>query len=81
MAVGSVRPDPKDRQVTAEMCRELTGLATLSDSEAQEILEHMYSVAGVLVDAFNERSVRLSDNEGRLAAAVEDDRLTRLTVV
>ncbi len=58
LAVGSARPDSKARRVTVEMCRSLLGRPDLSDTEAERILEHLYSFADVAVDAFIEQQGR-----------------------
>ena len=55
LAVGSARPDSEARRVTADMCRELLKRPALSDAESERILEHFYSFANVVVDAFIER--------------------------
>lgn len=55
MAVGSARPDPKARRVTAEMCRVLLQRPDLTNEEAERLLDHLYMVADVVVDAFTEQ--------------------------
>lgn len=71
MAVGSVRPDPKARRVTAQMCRALLQRPDLTDAEAERMLDHLYMVAGVVVDAFIEQ-------RGRTERSVEYEPLTEL---
>lgn len=71
MAVGSARPDPKARRVTAEMCRALLQRPDLTDVEAERMLDHLYMVADVVVDAFIER-------RGRTERIVEREPLTEL---
>lgn len=71
MAVGSARPDPKARRVTAQMCRALLQRPDLTDVEAERMLDHLYMVADVVVDAFIER-------QGRTERIVEHEPLTEL---
>ena len=71
MAVGSARPDPKARVVTAQMCRALLQRPDLTDVEAERMLDHLYMVADVVVDAFIER-------QGRTERIVEHEPLTEL---
>jgi hypothetical protein len=58
VAVGLARPDPKARHVTAETCRATLQRPGLTDQEAEELLDHLYSVADVVVDAFREQRGR-----------------------
>jgi len=58
VAVGSARPDPKARRVTAEMCRALLQRPDLTNEEAERLLDHLYMVADVVVDAFIEQRGR-----------------------
>lgn len=62
MAVGSARPDPKARRVTAEMCRALLQRPNLTDQEAEALLDHLYLVADVVADAFIEQRGRTEQN-------------------
>ena len=62
MAVGPARPDPKARRVTAEMCRAILERPTLKDEEAEALLDHLYLVANVAVDAFIEQRGRTEKN-------------------
>ena len=62
MAVGSVRPDPKARHVTAETCRAILQRPNLTDEEAEALLDHLYLVADVGVDAFIEQRGRTGKN-------------------
>ena len=62
MAVGSARPDPKARHVTAEMCRAILLRPGLTEPEAEELLDHLYLVADVVVDAFLEQRGRTEKN-------------------
>ena len=71
VAVGSARPDPKARRVTAQMCRALLQRPDLTDVEAERMLDHLYMVADVVVDAFIER-------RGRAERIVEHEPLTEL---
>lgn len=71
MAVGSVRPDPKARRVTAQMCRALLQRPGLTDEEAERMLDHLYMVADVGVDAFIEQ-------RGRTEEIVQCEPLTEL---
>ena len=71
MAVGSVRPDPKARRVTAEMCRTLLQRPELTDLDAERLLDHLYVVADVALDAFTEQ-------RGRAERDVECEPLTEL---
>ena len=63
MAVGPARPDPKARRVTAEMCRTILQRHNLTDEEAEALLDHLYLVANVGVDAFIEQQGRTEINE------------------
>ena len=58
MAVGPERPDPKARRVTAEMCRAILQRPSLTDEEAEALLDHLYLVADVGVEAFIEQRGR-----------------------
>jgi hypothetical protein len=58
VAVGPARPDPKARRVTAEMCRAILERPNLTDEEAEGLLDHLYLVANVAVDAFIEQRGR-----------------------
>lgn len=71
MAVGSPRPDPKARRVTAQMCRAFLQRPDLTDEEAERLLDHLYMVADVVVDAFIEQ-------RGRTEEVVECEPLTEL---
>jgi len=63
VAVGPARPDPKaTHHVTAEMCRATLLRPGLTESEAEELLDHLYLVADVLVDAFLEQRGRTEKN-------------------
>lgn len=62
MAVGSARPDPKARRVTAAMCRDILQRPNLKDEEAEGLLDHLYLVANVGVDAFIEQRGRTAKN-------------------
>jgi hypothetical protein len=62
VAVGSARPDPKARRVTAEMCRAILKQPNLTDVEAEALLNHLYLVANVGVDAFIEQRGRTNQN-------------------
>jgi hypothetical protein len=61
--VGPARPDPKARRVTAEMCRTILQRPNLTDEEAEALLDHLYLVASVGVDAFIEQQGRTERNE------------------
>jgi len=63
VAVGSARPDPKARRVTAGMCREILQRPNLTDEEAEALLDHLYLVASVGVDAFIEQRGRTAKND------------------
>ena len=69
--MGSARPDPKARRVTAEMCRAILQRPNLTDEEAEGLLDHLYLVADVSVDAFIEQRGRSEEN-------VEHEPLTEL---
>ena len=56
--MGSARPDPKARGVTAQMCRVLLQRPEITDEEAERLLDHLYLVADVGVDAFIEQRAR-----------------------
>ena len=43
---------PETRRVSSEMCRSILQQPNLSDEQAEQILNHLYIVANVLVDAF-----------------------------
>jgi len=55
VSVGPARPDPKARRVTAEMCRANLQQPHLTDEEAETLLDHLYLMANVGVDAFIEQ--------------------------
>jgi hypothetical protein len=59
VAVGSARPNPKARRVTARMCRALLQHPDLTDEDAERLLDHLYMVADVAVDAFIEQRGRV----------------------
>lgn len=63
VAAGPAGPDPKARHVTAEMCRATLQQPSLMDKEADELLDHLYLVAGVVVDAFKEQRGRTEKAE------------------
>ena len=63
LAVGSARPDLEAQRVTVETCRRLLNRPALSDEEAQSILDHLYRLAHVTVDAFIERLDRPNKSE------------------
>jgi hypothetical protein len=71
VAAGPAGPDPKARRVTAEMCRVDLQRPDLTDEEAEAILDHLYSVASVSVDAFIEQ-------RGRTGTDSQDDSLAVL---
>jgi len=71
VAVGSARPDPRARRVTAQMCRALLQRPDLTDVEAERMLDHLYMVADVVVDAFIEQ-------RGHTERSVECEPLTEL---
>jgi hypothetical protein len=56
--VGQARPAPEARNVTAKMCRALLQLPNLTDEEAGSLLDQMYGVADVCVEAFIEQHGR-----------------------
>lgn len=58
MAVGSARPDPKARRVSLQMCRELLQRPEITDEEAERLLDHLYLVADIGLDAFAEQQGR-----------------------
>lgn len=58
MAAGPARPDPRARRVTAEMCRALLQRPNLTDEEAEALLDHLYLVADVGLEAFIEQRGR-----------------------
>jgi hypothetical protein len=62
VAVGPARPDPKARHVTAEMCRAILQRPNLNDEEAGALLDRLYLVANVAVDAFIEQRGRTEKN-------------------
>jgi hypothetical protein len=43
---------PETRRVSNEMCRALMQQPSLTDEQAEQILNHLYLVANVVVDAF-----------------------------
>jgi hypothetical protein len=45
------------------MCRGILGLPALTDEQAEGLLEHLYSVASVCVDAFIEQRGRTEKRE------------------
>lgn len=63
MAAGPARPDPKARRVNAEMCRAILQRPNLKDEEAEALLNHLYLVANVGVDAFIEQRGRTEKND------------------
>lgn len=71
MAVGSVRPDPKARRVTAQMCRALLQRPDLTEEEAERLLDHLYMAADVVVSAFIEQ-------RGRTQEVIQCEPLTEL---
>ena len=71
MAAGPAGPDPEARRVTAEMCRVDLHRPDLTDGEAEDILQHMYSVADVGADAFIEL-------QGRTETHIQCGSLTEL---
>jgi hypothetical protein len=62
VAAGPAGPDPKARRVTADMCRVDLQRLDLTDEEAEAILDHLYSVADVGVNAFMELRGRTEKN-------------------
>ena len=60
-AVGSSRPDSKARRVTANTARAILRQPSLSDAEAEKRLDHLYSLADVIVQAFIERRSRSTE--------------------
>jgi len=54
-AVGGARPVPKARRVPIEMVKEMLDQPNMSDESAALVLDEMYSLAGVMVDALDER--------------------------
>ncbi len=58
----SARPDQKARRVTAEMCRAILQRPDLTDEEADRLLDHLYLVADVGIDAFVEQRGRTKQN-------------------
>jgi hypothetical protein len=61
------------------MCRSLLKRPELSNEDAERILDHLYSLADVAVEAFIERPSRPEmDNpiEGAPVAALSQDKLT-----
>ena len=68
LAVGSARPDSEARRVTIEMVKALLNQPSISDEVAETLLDHMYSVADVVVDAFIERA-----GHPEAVPTVEDD--------
>jgi hypothetical protein len=63
VAVGPARPDPKARHVTAEMCRAILQQPNLTGEEAEALLDHLYLVASVGVNAFIEQRGRTERTE------------------
>ncbi len=63
VAVGSARPDPRARRVTADMCRAMLQRRDLTDHEAEVLLDHLYIVVDVGIDAFIERRGRTEMND------------------
>jgi hypothetical protein len=61
VAVGPARPDPKARLVTTKMCRAI--FQGLTEQEAERLLDDLYLVANVAVDAFIEQRGRTERNE------------------
>jgi hypothetical protein len=59
VAVGPAHPDPKARRVTAEMCRTILQRPNLKDEEAEILIDNLYLVANVAVDAFIEQRGRI----------------------
>jgi hypothetical protein len=62
VAAGPAGPDPKARHVTAEKCRAILQQPSLTDEEAEKLLDHFYLVADVVVDAFKEQRGRTHNN-------------------
>lgn len=82
MAVGSARPDPKARRVTAEMCRALLQRPDLTDEDAERLLDHLYVVADVAIDAFIEQRGRTKQkNECEPVAELIDEALASVAHV
>ena len=63
----SARPDSEARRVTIEMVKALLNRPSMSDEVANRLLDHVYSVADVIVDAFIERAGH------QTVVSVEDD--------
>jgi hypothetical protein len=83
LAVGSARPDPEARHVTIEMVKASLNQPNMSDEVAERLLDHMYLVADVAVDAFIERaghSLSVLTDEADSVVASPDQLLKSLTV-
>jgi hypothetical protein len=76
--VGSSRPDPKARRVTANTARAILRQPNLSDAEAEELLDQAYSLVDVIVQAFIERRSRSTEAPafGNVPAAATPPLLT-----
>lgn len=67
MAGRSARPDLKARGLTAETCRAILKQPSLTDVEAEALLDQLYLVANVCVDAFIEQRGRTAEQCNSLA--------------
>lgn len=79
--MGSARPDSEARCVTASTARAILQRPNLSDAEAEKLLDHLYSLADVIVQAFIERRSRSTEAPaiGNVpAAAIPSHSLTSL---
>jgi hypothetical protein len=62
LAAGLARPDPKARPVTVERLQAVFGNPEMNETDAQELIDRLFALGDVVVQAFKEQQSRASES-------------------